>query len=108
VIKDRSGKVVWRFRGPDTDPYQTEHDVLYRCIRENKPVNDAYYTADSTMTAILGRMATYSGQEVTWEMALNSTYDTFPKSLAFDADPGPKPGQDGIYPCPLPGSTVVF
>jgi predicted dehydrogenase len=108
VIKDRSGKVVWRFRGPDNDPYQTEHDVLYRCIRENKPVNDAYYTADSTMTAILGRMATYSGQEVTWEMALNSTYDTFPKSLAFDADPGPKPGQDGIYPCPLPGSTVVF
>lgn len=108
VIKDRSGKVLWRFRGPDNDAYQTEHDVLYQCIRENKPHNDAFYTAESTLTAIMGRMATYSGKEVTWEMALNSTLDTMPKTLAWDADPGPKPGADGMYPSPQPGKTVVF
>lgn len=108
MIKDRSGKVLWRFRGPDNEPYQTEHDVLYQCIRENKPHNDAFYTAESTLTAIMGRMATYSGKEVTWEMALNSTLDTMPKTLAWDADPGPKPGADGMYPTPVPGKTVVF
>lgn len=108
MIKDRSGKVLWRFRGPDNEPYQTEHDVLYQCIRENKPHNDAFYTAESTLTAIMGRMATYSGKEVTWEMALNSTLDTMPKTLAWDADPGPKPGADGMYPTPVPGQTVVF
>ena len=108
VIKDRAGKIIWRFRGPDNNPYQTEHDVLYQCVRENKPRNDAYYTAEATLTAIMGRMATYSGKEVTWDMALNSTLDTMPKTLAWDADPGPKPGAEGMYPSPLPGQTVVF
>jgi predicted dehydrogenase len=107
-IRDRSGKVLWRFRGPDNNPYQTEHDVLYQCIRENKPINDAHHTAEATLTSILGRMATYSGQEVTWEMALNSQVDTLPAQLAWDADPGPRPGENGIYPCPMPGESVVF
>ncbi len=107
-IRDRKGKVVWRFGGPDNDPYQTEHDVLIQRIRENKAINDAYFGAEATLTAILGRMATYSGKEVTWDMALNSTLDTMPQSLAWDADPGPKPGPDGLYPCPIPGQTVVI
>ncbi|RYD33107.1 MAG: dehydrogenase [Verrucomicrobiaceae bacterium] len=106
-IKDRSGKIIWRFKGPDNNPYQTEHDVLVKHIQENKPVNDAYFTAESTLSAILGRMATYSGQEVTWEQALNSTLDTMPKNLAWDADPGPKAGADGLYPAPVPGVTKV-
>ncbi len=108
LLKDRSGKIVWRFRGPDNDPYQTEHDVLIRCIREDQPVNDAHFTAESTLTAIMGRMASYSGQQVTWDMALNSSLDTMPKVLAWDADPGPRPGPDGLYPCPVPGKTVVI
>jgi myo-inositol 2-dehydrogenase/D-chiro-inositol 1-dehydrogenase len=106
-LKDRSGKTIWRFRGQDNDPYQTEHDVLVRHILENKPINDAYFTAESTLTAIMGRMATYSGQEVTWEQALNSTLDTMPRTLAWDADPGPKADASGLYPCPIPGVTQV-
>ena len=82
--------------------------MLVQHIKENKPVNDAYFTAESTLTSILGRMATYSGQEVTWEQALNSTLDLTPKNLAWDADPGPKPGADGLYPTPVPGVTKVF
>jgi len=107
VIKDRSGKITWRFKGPDNNPYQTEHDVLVQHIRENKPINDAKRTAEATLTAILGRMATYSGKEVTWDQALNSAVDTMPKVLAWDADPGPKMGPDGLYPCPIPGQSVV-
>jgi myo-inositol 2-dehydrogenase/D-chiro-inositol 1-dehydrogenase len=107
-IKDRTGKTIWRFRGTENNPYQTEHDVLVQHIKENKPVNDAYYTAESTLTAILGRMATYSGQEVTWEQALNSDLDTMPKNLAWNAEPGPKAGADGLYPAPVPGVTKVF
>ena len=106
-ITDRNGKVIWRHKGPNNDPYQTEHDELYRHIREDKPINNAYYTAESTMTAILGRMATYSGKELTWDQALNSEISIMPEKFAWDADPGPKPGPDGLYPCPMPGTTKV-
>ena len=107
MIKDRSGKVVWRFRGQDNNPYQTEHERLYDFIRKDEAHNDAYYTAESTLTAIMGRMAAYTGKEVTWEQALNSTHDTMPKVLTWDADPGPKPGPDGMYPCPVPGAGSI-
>ena len=105
VIKDLAGKIIWRFRGQQNNPYQTEHDVLVKHIIENKPINDAHRTAEATLTSIMGRMATYTGQEVTWEQALNSGLDTMPKTLAWDADPGPKPGPDGMYPAPIPGVT---
>lgn len=108
MIKDHSGKVVWRYRGNDNNPYQTEHDVLYDRIRNDQPVNDAFYTAESTLTAIMGRMACYSGAEITWEQALNSDLDTMPKVLGWDADPGPAPGPDGMYPCPVPGNGKYF
>ncbi|MFN9026125.1 MAG: Gfo/Idh/MocA family oxidoreductase, partial [Akkermansiaceae bacterium] len=70
VIKDLTGKIIWRFSGKNNNPYQTEHDVLIQHILENKPINNAHYTAASTLSAIMGRMATYSGQEITWEQAL--------------------------------------
>lgn len=105
AIKDLAGKIIWRSRGEQNNPYQTEHDVLVKHILENKPINDAHFTAEATLTAIMGRMATYTGQEVTWEQALNSDIDTMPKTLAWDADPGPKPGADGMYPAPIPGET---
>jgi myo-inositol 2-dehydrogenase/D-chiro-inositol 1-dehydrogenase len=108
VIKDLTGKIIWRFSGKNNNPYQTEHDVLIQHILENKPINNAHYTAASTLSAIMGRMATYSGQEITWEQALNSDLDTMPKVLAWDADPGPKMGSDGLYPAPIPGVTKVF
>jgi predicted dehydrogenase len=108
VIKDHTGKIIWRFRGQNNNPYQTEHDVLVQHIKENKPINDAHHTVEATLSAIMGRMATYSGQEITWEQALNSDLDTMPKVLAWDADPGPKMGEDGLYPAPIPGVTKVF
>jgi predicted dehydrogenase len=108
MIKDRAGKVVWRFRDKDNNPYQTEHDRLYDFIRTDTPNNDAVRTAEATLTSILGRMACYSGAEVTWDQAMNSDLDTLPKTLAWDADPGPKPGPDGMYPAPVPGAGKYF
>jgi predicted dehydrogenase len=107
-ILDRKGKTIWRFKGENNDPYQTEHDVLYKHIREDKPINNAYYTAASTMTAILGRMVTYSGKEIKYDDALANGLSTMPKTLGWDADPGPKPGPDGLYPAPIPGKHQVM
>ena len=106
-IVDADGKTVWRYRGKAKSPYQIEHDKLYEAIRENKPMNNAYYTAASTMTAILGRMATNSGQEIKYDDALNKGLSIMPKSYAWDADPGPKPGPDGLYPCAIPETKVM-
>ena len=58
--------------------YQTEHDELFASIRAGKPINNGDYMAKSTLLAIMGRMAAYTGQEITWEMALNSKEDLSP------------------------------
>lgn len=107
-ILDSKGKTIWRYRGENNDPYQTEHDELYRHIREDKPINNAYYTAASTMTAILGRMATYSGKELKYDDALANGKSIMPKTYGWDVDPGPKPGEDGLYAAPIPGKHKVI
>ncbi len=102
------GDNQWRYKADgDKNPYQVEHDDFWAAIRADKPYSEAEYGAHSTMTAIFGRMAAYSGKELEWDAAINSKIEIFPKTLAWDADPGPKPGADGYYPLPVPGQTVV-
>ena len=67
--------------------YQTEHDELFASIRNGKPINNGEYMAKSTLLAIMGRMAAYTGQEITWEMALNSKEDLSPTRYDWDAEP---------------------
>ena len=62
--------------GDQTDPYVQEHDDLFASIRAGKPINEGRRIAESTLTAIMGRMATYTGQAVTWDQALNSKLDS--------------------------------
>ena len=93
-------------RGPDG--HQIEQDVLFRKVAAGEPHNEGDYGATSTMTAILGRMATYSGKIIKWDEALASNLEIVPRELSWDADPGPKPGPDGIYPCAVPGVTQVL
>jgi predicted dehydrogenase len=69
TVKDLAGKQVWKYSGGKPNPYQVEHDALFAAIRSGKPINNGDYMARSTMIAILGRMATYTGQRVTWEQA---------------------------------------
>jgi predicted dehydrogenase len=108
VITPASGD-PWRHRNQgDKDPYQQEHDDFFAAIRNNNEYSEAEYGAMSTMTAILGRYATYSGKEVEMEKALKSELTIFPKNLAWDADMASKPGPDGLYPRAIPGKTVVI
>ena len=104
-----TGGDAWHHKNEgDKDPYQQEHDDFFAAIRNNTPYNEAEYGAMSTMTAILGRLATYGGKEIEMEKALKSEVTIFPKNLAWDADMPVKPGPDGMYPRAIPGKTVVI
>jgi predicted dehydrogenase len=90
-----SGPSAWRYRGPNSNMYQAEHNELFASIRAGKPINNGQYAADSTLLAIMGRMAAYTGKLITWEMALNSQEDLSPAHYAWgDAPdrPVPRPG----------------
>jgi myo-inositol 2-dehydrogenase / D-chiro-inositol 1-dehydrogenase len=113
---DLQDRRIYKISGPNAwsqdprgekNPYQQEHDDLFDAIRNNKPYNEAVRGAESTMTAIMGRMATYSGVMVNWEEALNSEISVMPKEFAWDAMPPTVPDERGFYPIPMPGSTKV-
>jgi predicted dehydrogenase len=81
----------WRYRGEQDNIYQTEHNELFASIRQGNPINNGEYMAKSTLLAIMGRMATYTGQLVTWEQALNSAEDLSPASYEWNARPPESP-----------------
>lgn len=85
------------------NPYEQEHVALVNAIRKNERQNDGWHGATSSFTAVLGRMATYSGQIVKWDDAVAKGPDEMPKNFAFDADPPVAPDKDGNYPIPVPG-----
>jgi myo-inositol 2-dehydrogenase/D-chiro-inositol 1-dehydrogenase len=62
----------WKYDGPNNDMYQTEHDEFFASLRDGKPLNESVKLAHSSMVAIMGRMAAYTGQKITWEDAINS------------------------------------
>jgi predicted dehydrogenase len=74
----------WHYDGPANEMYQTEHDELFASIRSGKPINNGEYMARSTLLAIMGRMAAYTGQLITWEMALHSLEDLTPARYDWD------------------------
>jgi len=80
------GKTAWRYRGPKGSMYQIEHDELFASIRSGKPINDGIWMAHSTLMAIMGRMAAYTGKEITWEQAMNSQLKLVPDDLTWDMD----------------------
>ena len=93
----------------DPNPYQREHDMLFEAVAKGDyKFADAENAAKSTLTALMGRMATYSGQIVTWDEAMNSDLDLSPATYAFDAEPPILPLPSGYYPVPVPGETKVM
>ena len=95
-IEILAGNNPWRYRGPTNDMYQTEHDELFASIRKGQPINDGLWMTHSCLMAIMGRMAAYTGAEVTWDMALNSQDQLVPEPLTwdmkFDPPPTARPG----------------
>jgi len=102
------GENAWRFRGGGKNPYQQEHDDLFDAIRNSKPYSEVEMGAHSTMTAIFGRMATYSGKVIEWDEAINSKLSVMPQSFAWDAETPNKPRDDGWYDHAVPGKTRVI
>lgn len=97
-VRDVAGNEVWKYAGrTDRDMYQTEHDELFASIRAGTPINDGERGANSTMMAVMARMAAYTGQTISWERAMNSKEELVPAALAFGDMPTP--------PVPVPGVT---
>jgi predicted dehydrogenase len=84
VIENRE---TWEFREQVKNMYQVEHDQLFASIRRGEPINNGDYMARSTLLAIMGRMATYTGQRITWDQAMNSPEDLTPPAYDWDAVP---------------------
>ncbi len=103
------GETPWRFRGRTVaNPYQAEQDALIDAICNDKPYNEVEYAATTTMTGILGRMASYSGQMMRWDEAMDSTVSLAPSAYAFDATPPVVADTGGHYPVATPGATKVL
>ncbi|OHB66030.1 MAG: hypothetical protein A2V70_16755 [Planctomycetes bacterium RBG_13_63_9] len=87
-----------------------EHDLLFDAIRQDKPYNEAQRGADAVMTAILGRMAAFSGQRITWEQAIASDREEAPglDHYTWDSNPPVMPDDQGRYPVAMPGLTKVL
>ncbi len=97
-LTDLAGEIQWRSGAAEKDMYQVEHDELFASIRMGKPINDGVRMAHSTLMALMGRMAAYTGQEITWEQALNSQERLVPENPTWDM---PLP----ITPIAIPGKT---
>jgi|TARA_B110000483_G_scaffold167765_1_gene198417 predicted dehydrogenase len=103
-VMDYNGNSVFKYNSKgDKSPYQIEHDKLFASIRGGEVINNTEYGAKSTLTSIMGRMATYTGKEITWEQAMNSTDFLVPENLDWNSAPPVSPDQNGRYPIPVPG-----
>ena len=111
LITDLEGNSQYKYPrkwGEDSNPYQVEHDRLFASIRNGGVIADAENGAMSTLTAILGRMATYTGKKITLEEALNSELHLMPETVTWDSTPPSVPDSEGNYPIPTPGKTKMI
>ena len=97
------GESEWNFKDKDTQPYVQEHIDLIKAIRAGEQYHEGWYGATSSMTAVLGRTATYSGKVIKWEELVAKGTSEFPEKLAWDAEAPVKQDADGNYPIPTPG-----
>ena len=107
-MTDLSGNIKYKYPNKwneDPNPYQVEHDKLFQSIRNNEVINDVEYGAKSTMTAIMGRMATYTGKKITWDQAINSKEMLVPNNLTWNSTPPTLPDDNGKYLVAIPGKT---
>jgi hypothetical protein len=95
------GEAPWSYRGSDEDEpddmYQNEHDALFASIRSGERIDDGDTMCKSTLMAILGRMAAYTGQTITWSQAVASQEDLTPPEYLW--------GELAVAPIAVPGVT---
>jgi hypothetical protein len=93
-----TGDKPWTYEGEFNDMYQTEHNELFASIRKGTPINDGEWMLQSTLLAILGRTAAYTGKVVRWEDALKSEVSFTPKVVQ----------KNGFTFCELPRPKVAI
>ena len=95
------GQNPFKYDGPSPNPYVQEHADLIASIRGGKPLNEGRSVAESTMTAIMGRMSAYTGRALKWDWAMNaSKLDLSPPEYDFDIDLP-------VRPIAVPGKTKL-
>ncbi len=99
LAKKIDGPSKWRYRGPAADPYKIEHENLYAALRGGKPLNQGDYMCNSTLVSVMGRMCTYTGQELTWDQVMASQEKLGPAAYEWGDVPEP--------PVPVPGVTSI-
>jgi len=91
------GATSWKYDAPEpNDMYVQEHTDLIAAIRAGKPYNELKSVAESSLTAIMGRMSAYSGKTITWEQALNAPESLMPATLTWGPMPTPPVAMPGI------------
>ena len=95
-----NGENKWNFSGPNPNPYEQEHADLIASIRSGNLLNEGKRIAESTLTAIMGRMSCYTGKAVTWDQAINSKLNLLPENLEF--------GPHAVDPVATPGKTPLI
>ena len=94
------GEKSWRYSGERPNMYQVEHNEFFASLRAGQPINNGVRLCHSTMVAIMGRMAAYTGEEITWDAALNSGESLVPENLEWDMNlpvpPIALPGQNRV------------
>jgi len=103
------GRAFWAPSAGGNNSYQTEHDRLFKAVREGADWNEMDYGIGATFTAILGRMATETGLRVTADDAWASTFQYAPNiaDLKLDGDSPVMPDADGNYRIAVPGKATV-
>lgn len=106
-IYDRTGQLVWRSIAPRAGHQQQMHDLVADLRAGNLP-HEGEYAAQSTLSAILGRQAAYSGQSIRWDRALasNLSLANTDALATLDSPPPILPDRQGDYPVPVPGRTL--
>jgi predicted dehydrogenase len=99
--------LVWKYAGDDVNPYHVEWQLLLDAIRQNKPHNEGRRAAEADLVALMGRTAVHTGKMITWEEIAKSNFQYVANidQMTFETPAPIQAGPDGIYACPLPGST---
>jgi hypothetical protein len=105
-----TGETNWRYEGPKENPYQVEQNALFQAIRRNEPVNSGAYMNNSTMVAVMGQMACFTGEKTEWPAVHASTlqFGPAPEASSFKTPPPSVPDKTGNYPLLVPGVTKLL
>jgi predicted dehydrogenase len=108
-FKPKKENLIWSQTDVE-NPFQVEHDVLFDAIRNDKPHNDTERCCFTSMTAIFGRMAVFSGQKISWDDAIQSNVELCPNidAMTWDTPAPVQPDKNGKYPQIKPGETKVM